>query len=70
MLSERDIYKAVSDTISDAYEWLMDDTNSGRIEYILGANDVARELIGVLRKGENICKADGKSSSAPGAEVK
>ena len=70
MINERDIYKAVSDTISDAYEWLMDESNVGRIEYILGANDVARELIGVLRKGENVCKTDGKSSSAPGAEVK
>ena len=69
MLRERDIYKAVSDTISDAYEWLMDD-NSGRIEYVLGANDVARELIRILRKNENLCKTDGKSSSAPGAEVK
>lgn len=69
MLSEKDIYKAVSDVIDVAYEWLTDD-NSGRIEYVLGANDVARELIGVLRKGENVCKTDGKSSSAPGAEVK
>lgn len=70
MLSERDIYKTVSDLISDSYEWLMDDTNGGRIEYILGANDVARELIGILRKNENLCKTDGKLSSAPGAEVK
>ena len=52
MLSEKDIYKAVSDLISDCYDWLSNKDNSGQIEYVLGMNDMARYLAEQLRKNE------------------
>ena len=52
MLSEKEIYKAVSDLISDCYDWLSDDDNSGRLQYVLGLNDMARYLVEQLRKKE------------------
>lgn len=52
MLNERDIYKAVSDLISDCYDWLTDTENEGRLQYVLGLNDMARYLIEQLRKNE------------------
>ena len=52
MLSERDIYGAVSDLISDCYEWLEDEDKNGRLQYVLGMNDMARYLVEQLRKNE------------------
>ena len=52
MLNERDIYKAVSDLISDCYAWLSDTENEGRMQYVLGLNDMARYLVEQLRKNE------------------
>lgn len=52
MLSEKDIYKAVSDLISDCYDWLTDTENEDRVQYVLGLNDMARYLVEQLRKKE------------------
>lgn len=44
-LTEKDIYKAVSDLISENYDWLSDPNNKGAsIQYILGINDLGRYL--------------------------
>ena len=52
MLSEKDIYGAVSDLISDCYEWLEDENKNGRLQYVLGMNDMARYLVEQLRNNE------------------
>lgn len=52
MLNERDIYKAVSDLISDCYDWLSDEDKSGRMQYVLGLNDMARYLVERLKENE------------------
>ena len=42
-MSELDIYKCVSDLISDCYDWLTDKDNKDlAIQYVLGLNDMAR----------------------------
>lgn len=54
MITESDIYKAVSDLISDSYEWLSDETNKETsIQYILGLNDMARYIVEKIRKQED-----------------
>lgn len=45
MITKSDIYKAVSDLISDSYDWLSDEANKEKsTEYILGLNDMARYI--------------------------
>ena len=48
-MTEKDIYKAVSDFISDSYEWLGEHPDKG-IQYVLGLNDMARELVEKLNE--------------------
>lgn len=44
-MTKNDCYKAVSDLISDCYEWLSNEKNKDySIQYILGLNDMARYL--------------------------
>lgn len=44
-LTKADCYKAVSDLISDSYDWLSDEKNKdAAIQYVLGMNDLARCL--------------------------
>lgn len=52
MINERDIYKAVSDLISDSYDWLSDEDKFGRMQYVLGLNDMARYLVEKLKENE------------------
>ena len=45
-MDKNDIYKAVSDLISDSYEWLSGEGNKEKaVQYVLGINDLARYLI-------------------------
>ena len=45
MITVCDCYKAVSDLISDCYDWLSNEDNKDiPIQYILGLNDMARYL--------------------------
>ena len=45
MITVCDCYKAVSDLISDCYDWLSNEDNKDiSIQYILGLNDMARYL--------------------------
>lgn len=45
-MTSADYYKAVSDLISDSYDWLSDKANEKcSIQYILGLNDMARYLV-------------------------
>ena len=44
-MTSADYYKAVSDLISDSYDWLSNEKNKEfSIQYILGLNDMARYL--------------------------
>lgn len=54
MISKADIYKAVSDLISDSYDWLSDEANKEKsIQYVLGLNDMARYIAEKITKEEN-----------------
>lgn len=53
-MTEKDIYKAVSDLISDSYDWLSDEANKEKsTQYILGLNDMARYIAEKITKEEN-----------------
>ena len=44
-MTTADIYKALSDIISDSYDWLTTVENrDAAVQYILGLNDMARKL--------------------------
>ncbi len=50
-MTEKDIYKAVSDLISDSYDWLLTEENKDKaIQYVLGLNDMARVLVEKLKE--------------------
>lgn len=45
-MDENDVYKAVSDLISERYEWLSDESHKEHaIQYVLGLNDMTRYLV-------------------------
>lgn len=53
-MTEKDIYKAVSDLISDSYDWLSDDANKEKaINYVLGLNDMARYIAEKMNEQED-----------------
>lgn len=44
-MTRDDCYKAVSDLISESYDWLSNEKNKeNSIQYILGLNDMARYI--------------------------
>lgn len=57
-MTKNDCYKAVSDLISDCYEWLSNEKNKDySIQYILGLNDMARYLAEMI-DGADKCVDD------------
>ena len=53
-MTENDIYKAVSDLISDSYDWLSDEANKEKsTQYILGLNDMARYIVEKMNEQED-----------------
>ena len=58
-INTEDCYKAVSDLISDSYEWLSNENNKeGSIQYILGLNDMARYLAEMIDCSEDAAEED------------
>lgn len=54
-ISKEDIYRSVSDLISDSYDWLSSNAEKAEaVQYILGMNDLARYLV------ENVVAANEK----------
>ena len=52
-MTEKDIYKTLSDLISDSYDWLSTEENKDMaIQYVLGLNDMARELVEKLKEAD------------------
>ena len=50
-MTEKDIYKAVSDLISDSYDWISAEENKDKaIQYVLGLNDMARCIAEKLKE--------------------
>lgn len=50
-MTEADIYRILSDIISDSYDWLSNDCHKEyAIQYVLGLNDMARALVDEMRK--------------------
>ena len=48
---EKDIYKTLSDLISDSYDWLSTEENKDKaIQYVLGLNDMARCIAEKLKE--------------------
>ena len=53
-MTEADIYKILSDIISDSYDWLSSDCHKEYvIQYVLGLNDMARAIVDEMRKKSN-----------------
>ena len=58
-INTEDCYKAVSDLISDSYEWLSYENNKeGSIQYILGLNDMARYLAEMIDCSEDAAEEE------------
>ena len=57
MITEADIYKTLSDMIADIYEWSSDEKNEGKaIQYVMGLNDMARNIAEKLRECDRVTK--------------
>ena len=57
MITEADIYKTLSDMIADIYEWSFDEKNEGKaIQYVMGLNDMARNIVEKLRECDRVTK--------------
>jgi len=55
ILTKEDCYKAVSDLISESYDWLSEDKNKeNSVQYILGLNDMARYLAEIVDSVESV----------------
>lgn len=51
MITVNDCYKAVSDLISESYEWLSNQKDTKEVaQYILGLNDMARYLAEMIER--------------------
>ena len=54
-ITRDDVFKAVSDLISESYDWLSDDRNKDKsVQYILGLNDMARYLAEMIDGAEDV----------------
>ena len=57
MITEADIYETLSDMIADIYEWSSDEKNEGKaIQYVMGLNDMARNIAEKLREYDRVNK--------------
>ena len=51
MITVNDCYKAVSDLISESYEWISSQKDTEKVaQYILGLNDMARYLAEMIER--------------------
>lgn len=51
MITVNDCYKAVSDLISESYEWITSQKDTKEVaQYILGLNDMARYLAEMIER--------------------